>query len=378
MARQAVQADVLVLGEHPSAYLAAALLRHKSKLAVLHSTIPGQAWPDRLVRINSELFDLHELLTPLRRKLDLAATYGVKFLSEDASTASEHRARSAMVYISSYKQIRAAVTKLAEQQDVELLNPKTLQIQHVDETGADVQLGNTSIRVKALVVACELPPDQKRMLAIPDGWEQEVFHRYAWVKLKSFKSLSVENKPTLPVCLDLFNQRASGWLLMNDTQAQVSVVASVAQLRELPVEQVMQRWVKVLQQHGVLKEGEPVRLDEMEWLDLPLAGGLAQEGVGNRTLLVGPAGGFFSATAEDIYPTCWSALHAADVLKKSLKEPHLQDALGAYRARWRTTLGDYLRGPQQNLRFLLPLVYRNQVMTTRLAEAILLGRSVVR
>jgi hypothetical protein len=61
-----------------------------------------------------------------------------------------------------------------------------------------------------------------------------------------------------------------------------------------------------------------------------------------------------------------------------LKEPHLQDALQPYRHRWRTTLGDYLRGPQQNFRFLLPLVYRKQVMTTRLTEAILLGKSVVR
>jgi hypothetical protein len=41
-------------------------------------------------------------------------------------------------------------------------------------------------------------------------------------------------------------------------------------------------------------------------------------------------------------------------------------------------LGDYLRGPQQNLRFLLPMVYRNQKMTTRLTEAILTGKSVVR
>ena len=43
-----------------------------------------------------------------------------------------------------------------------------------------------------------------------------------------------------------------------------------------------------------------------------------------------------------------------------------------------TTLGDYLRGPQQNLRFLLPLVYRNPVMTARLTESILQGKSVVR
>ena len=107
-------------------------------------------------------------------------------------------------------------------------------------------------------------------------------------------------------------------------------------------------------------------------------GALSQEGVANRALLIGPAGGFYSGCAEDIYPNCWSALFAADAVRKALKEPHLQDALQPYRQKWGTTLGDYLRGPQQNLRFLLPLVYRNPVMTARLGESILMGKSVVR
>ena len=71
-------------------------------------------------------------------------------------------------------------------------------------------------------------------------------------------------------------------------------------------------------------------------------------------------------------------MYAVDVAKKALKERHVQDALQPYRQRWGSTLGDYLRGPQQNLRFLLPLVYRNAVMTARLTEAILSGKSVVR
>jgi flavin-dependent dehydrogenase len=134
----------------------------------------------------------------------------------------------------------------------------------------------------------------------------------------------------------------------------------------------------VLRAHQILTGKAAIAVEEAESLDLPLAAALAHEGVANRTLLIGPAGGFFSACSEDIYPNCWSAVFAADAVKKALKEPHLQDALQPYRHRWRTTLGDYLRGPQQNLRFLLPLVYRNQVMTTRLTESILLGKSVVR
>jgi hypothetical protein len=147
--------------------------------------------------------------------------------------------------------------------------------------------------------------------------------------------------------------------------------------REKPLE-LLNHWAGVLHRHGIFKS--PLEIDdgEVESLNLPFAGALAHEGVANRTLLIGPAGGFYAATGEDVYPNCWSALYAAEVMKKSLKEPHLQDAIQAYRQRWRTTLGDYLRGPQMDLRFLLPLVYRNQEMTNRLAEAILAGRSIVR
>jgi flavin-dependent dehydrogenase len=128
----------------------------------------------------------------------------------------------------------------------------------------------------------------------------------------------------------------------------------------------------------VIKSADAINTDTAVSIDLPLAGALAQEGVANRALLIGPAGGFYTACGEDLYPACWSAIFAAEIAKKALKEKHLQDALQAYRHKWGATLGDYLRGPQQNLRFLLPLVYRNKVMTARLAEAILYGKSVVR
>jgi flavin-dependent dehydrogenase len=113
-------------------------------------------------------------------------------------------------------------------------------------------------------------------------------------------------------------------------------------------------------------------------MEIPAAGALVRECVANRTLLIGPAGGFYTACMEDIYPNCWSAVFAVDAVRKALKETHLQDALNPYREKWGTTLGEYLRGPQQNLRFLLPLVYRNPVMTSRMGESILLGKSVVR
>jgi len=143
--------------------------------------------------------------------------------------------------------------------------------------------------------------------------------------------------------------------------------------------ETIEAWIALLHQHGILKPPS-IRLTQRQLVSakLPLAGALTGEGVANRTLVIGPAGGFYSACAEDVYPNCWSALFAVEVMRKALHAPHLQDALHPYRHTWRTTLGDYLRGPQQNLRFLLPLVFRNPMMTQRLTEAILLGKSLVR
>jgi flavin-dependent dehydrogenase len=178
--------------------------------------------------------------------------------------------------------------------------------------------------------------------------------------------------------LNLNEMLCWAWLLPGPKSVQLAVEQPIDSLSRARPADLLAQWVEVLRRNEVLNGKPDVPLDSAQSIDLPLAGALAHEGVANRTLLVGPAGGFYSACTEDIYPNCWSALYAADAAKKALKETHLQDALQPYRHKWRTTLGDYLRGPQQNLRFLLPLVYRNQVMTTRLTESILLGKSVVR
>ncbi len=109
-----------------------------------------------------------------------------------------------------------------------------------------------------------------------------------------------------------------------------------------------------------------------------LASALERDVVGRLTLLCGPTGGFVSSTGEDLYPCCHSATFAADVAKKAVKAAHVQDVLSDYRSVWGGTLGEYLQGPQQNMRFLLPLIYKNPVMTDRLADALFRGKSLVR
>jgi hypothetical protein len=370
--------DVLVLGEHPASYLTAALLRQKSHLRVLHALIPGQEPPDRLVTINPALFDLHPLLSPLRRKLNLTSVYGLQFLADDPAIKSESRTKSAVVQVTHYKKVRDEIAKIAAAEGVEFASPRQLIIHGLNEHGIDATVGKTTVHPTVLVLGGELLPHQQAMLGLPETWGADVIHRYTFLCCKNAKHINLGSRPIMPMSLDLLGKLSWAWLMPGDGEFQIAVEQPIETAQSSDGFLLLHHWVEVLKRHGVLDAKFEFSSSAVHSMDLPLAGALAHEGVANRTILVGPAGGFYSACGEDIYPNCWSAVYAADVLKKALREPHLQDALNPYRHKWRTTLGDYLRGPQQNLRFLLPLVYRNPVMTTRLTEAILLSKSVVR
>jgi hypothetical protein len=370
--------DVLVLGGHPSAYLAAALLKNKTKFEVMHSCIPGEQGGDRMVLMNPALFELHPMLASLKRKIDSAGIYGIRFLADEPPTASEYRSKSSVTCVAQLKDVRAAMLDVAKGEGVQLCNPKLLQIHRLDESGLDATVGKETVRAKALILAGDLGEQQHKMLGMPEEWEHGVVHRYTFVKLKGARTADLGTRPLMPMSLDLKGHLTWACPTAGPRHMQMAVEQPGDTVATQPPIDLLRHWAKVLLAHGVFKA--PLEIDdgEVEWMDLPFGGALAHEGVANRTLLIGPIGGFYSATGEDVYPCCWSAIHAAEVLKKALKEQFLQDSIQAYRQKWRTTLGDYLRGPQQNLRYLLPLVYRNQVMTNRLAEAILIGKSVVR
>ena len=381
MAKTKSEPDVLVLGDHPSAYFAAALLRETAHpLRVLHATIPEEESVDRLCTINPAFFELHKLLATLKKKLDLAPVYGLKFLADDPGTRSEWSSgKSVAAHVTTFEQVRAALEKVARDAGVECAEPDDLEIRHVDERGVRVEIGGKPCHPRLLLLAGNLPAPQRRVLGLPGEWERDVVHRYTFLKLKAPKGTGGGARPSIAMSLDLRGTLAWAWLTPGPGCAQVAVEQPLGQLHEMPVPAMLRHWIDVLVRHGELGASDGnVDLKNAQSIDLPLAGALAQEGVANRTLLIGPAGGFYTACAEDIYPNCWSAIFAADAARRALKETHVQDALHLYRQKWGATLGDFLRGPQQNLRFLLPLVYRNPTMTARMAEAILLGKSVVR
>jgi len=99
--------------------------------------------------------------------------------------------------------------------------------------------------------------------------------------------------------------------------------------------------------------------------------------VGKRRLVIGDAGGFVSAISQDgLYPALESARLAVEVCARALKAAHPQDVLAEFDPLWRASLADYLRMPNTDLRFLMPLVFTNQQMAGKLARAFVIGENI--
>lgn len=108
--------------------------------------------------------------------------------------------------------------------------------------------------------------------------------------------------------------------------------------------------------------------------------GLALEAdthVSKNAVFIGDAGGFVAAVShEGLYPAIESARLAVETCVEALQSPHPQDTLIDFDSRWRREMAEYLRLPNSDLRFLLPLAFSNPRMARKLADAFLLGINI--
>ena len=136
----------------------------------------------------------------------------------------------------------------------------------------------------------------------------------------------------MPMSLDLSGKLLWAWMMAGEDGVQIAVDQPVDSVQKHPPAQLLAHWIDVLAKYRLLKNiPKPAELSAAVSIDLPLAGALAQEGVANRTLLIGPAGGFYNACAEDIYPTCWSTC-----LRLMWRSKHFRSVI--FRMRWARTV----------------------------------------
>ena len=99
--------------------------------------------------------------------------------------------------------------------------------------------------------------------------------------------------------------------------------------------------------------------------------------VAKHTLIIGEAGGFVAAASnEGIYPAMWSAQLAAQVVHQALGSKHSQDVLMQFDSKWRMSMAEYLRPPNTDIQFLLPLIFSNQPMADRMGAAFFAGENI--
>jgi flavin-dependent dehydrogenase len=99
--------------------------------------------------------------------------------------------------------------------------------------------------------------------------------------------------------------------------------------------------------------------------------------VAKNSIVIGDAGGYVQTVSlEGLYPAIWSAKLAIEVCQAALGAEHPQDRLAEFDSLWRREMVEYLRLPSADLRFLLPLVFTNDLLAQRFADALLAGLNI--
>lgn len=374
MARLRGSFDAVVVGEHPSASLAAALLAARGR-RVVHLARRETKPVRRLAWLSPAFFDLDKALAGMRRRLSLTPLRGMTLLGDRPEQRGQFLTRSASAFVVDSGDFAAESNALAKRAGTSVHACQAVRVEAVDDRAVRLFVDGESVSAGLLLLGSELDDDSSRLLGVPARWSASVTRRLTFVRWRD-AAKAQSPTTTLVVCMDLAGTMNWAWLLRGRETWQ-AIVETPAADDPRHGAALLDRWLELLGQHGIVVNGN-VGSRNAAAIVLPFEGALERECVANRTLLFGPAGGFVCGSGEELHPCAWSAVFAAACADEALRSEFVQDALRRYRESWGGTLGDYLRAPRNNLRYLLPLALRNAMMTRRLAEAVLFGKSVVR
>lgn len=374
MARGRCSFDAVVIGEHPSASLAAGLLARRGR-SVLHLARRGVQPARRLAWLSPAFFRLDPSLSSLRRRLPLTPLHGMTLLGDRPELRGQFLTSTASAFAVDWAAFAPAAMELAKRGGALVRACREVRVEAVDGDSVRLRVDDAAVHAGLLLLGDAPDEHSAKLLGMPTRWSAGTARRLTFVKWRR-AAVGARTRATLVVCMDVAGTMNWGWLLCDKTSWQATVETPVADEPRRGAE-LLERWLDLLHLHDVVDPGK-VDLRNAGEVELPFEGAMERECVASRTLLLGPAGGFVCGSGEELYPCAWSAVFASACADEALRAPVVQDGLRQYRESWGGTLGDYLRGPRNNLRYLLPLAYRNAMMTRRLAEAVLFGKSVVR
>ncbi len=366
--------DVAIIGAGPAGATAAILLARKDYDVALvdRETIPG--------RVRSAGW-LNARVAPLLKELKVAGKPFLKYPIKDVTFYNADLSKSAKPgfdqtpgYLIDRVEFSNTLAAKAASAGVSLMHGCAATNVRLKESSVIVERGDQE-------------PVESTLLLIASGWERALVDRVGFVRPRSGmaywtaqvdappKAGSARRSPRVVVVLGLDKPGSFGVCLVSSRHMAVTI--NWLQERDDAVSvcvdlcrAAFERGIVPLDLSASAANAVLTRSPASIALDL-------ETHVGKHTLLIGDCGGFVTAASnESIYPAMWSARIAVDVIDKALQGRSSQDELMAFNSRWRIDMADYLRPPNTDPQFLLPLVFSNQSMADRMGAAFFCGETI--
>ncbi|NOT02375.1 MAG: FAD-dependent oxidoreductase [Phycisphaerales bacterium] len=264
------------------------------------------------------------------------------------------------------------VAEMARKRGAVFLDDRRVARVQLGEQTVTLELSDgQTVRGKFLVLAAGKDSALVKRLGLPI----DVLPPNAWTAYLTARDKSYRGDPSVSVVLGI--DRRDGFATVVQAGDHLSVnVHSFSEKREVVTHLVT--LCRNLSTAGLVGVDLTREASAATASAIPTAAALSMEThVAKRTLIIGDAGGFIAAaSAEGIYPAMWSARIAAEIIEKAARHKSPQDVLMRFNTEWRSEMADYLRAPNTDTQYILPLVFTNQPMADRMAAAFFAGENI--
>lgn len=378
------QFDVLIVGAGTSGATAAALCARKDLSVGLLDIRPSPRVSDQSVWINAEARDLLEQCGADIDSVGRQPVGGLTFCSADFEKTISSEFETPLAYVVNRAELENELIEAAVAAGASLQAGKRVETLDVMEETVRLTLeGESHIEGRFLIAADGARSSMARQLGLVGSAAPSCWCAQADVTVSpGSKNKPAAGGPSVTMVLGMIESRGVGTIIH---QADRVAIRLAGPGTATEIGEFFDEFVSDARQAGLLGKDVDAegRCEKGFWHEPmiePIPVGMAIElesHVGKRSLLVGDAGGFAASISyEGIYPGMWSAAVATEVIADAAAGETGQDILGEFDGRWRLAMADYLRMPNTDLHFLLPLVFSNQQMADRMAAAILSGKNI--
>lgn len=370
--------DVVIVGAGPAGSTAAKLLTEAGRNVCL---IDRDKFPRKkscAAWVSVKTFEMFEYLDEIEDKLIELPFAGLTFHSPDLSESGTFTERGPSGYLTSRSRFDHVLLRLARTAGAKIklgvavtkieANEESVTVHLDDDTSVEASVligadGSTSLVAHQMGLHSTFPTGHG-ILCVSEEMN------YSAKKVEAF----FDKDHGIHIMLAYRDHPGYGWVFPKRNSVHVGL--GIRQDNPAKAEAMFDDFITDLKKAEILPP-ELNPKEPVQWLN-PAGAALDFEGhVGKRTILIGDAGGFVTAgSGEGIFPAMWSARIAADVIHHSLDMEKIMDGLLAFKREWRPLMADYLRIPNSNLTFLLPLIFSNQQMTDKFARAYLYGENI--